>query len=200
MTPGPAGTGTGTTEYPARSLDTGMTSRNGLPGLIQTARPDTRSGDERDPPLIPSSPDASGGAPAHVRANAALPFTGFESTPDSRGPEQPAVGDPYRATPVGSRSIFKRNVSSSPLKVPDVCGKSNDRVRPETITLPQGSRTDRKSTRLNSSHSQISYAVFCLKQKERVAARQQSSHLDHWNPRPPAQCAARSEHPHAHCA
>src|SRR2546427_9378243 len=28
-------------------------------------------------------------------------------------------------------------------------------------------RTDRKSTRLNSSHSQISYAVFCLKKKRR---------------------------------
>src|SRR2546427_7073975 len=28
------------------------------------------------------------------------------------------------------------------------------------------SRTDRKSTRLNSSHSQISYAVFCLKKKK----------------------------------
>src|SRR2546430_13706243 len=27
--------------------------------------------------------------------------------------------------------------------------------------------TDRKSTRLNSSHSQISYAVFCLKKKNR---------------------------------
>src|SRR5689334_24771585 len=27
-------------------------------------------------------------------------------------------------------------------------------------------RTDRKSTRLNSSHSSISYAVFCLKKKE----------------------------------
>src|SRR2546430_13236576 len=26
-------------------------------------------------------------------------------------------------------------------------------------------QTDRKSTRLNSSHSQISYAVFCLKKK-----------------------------------
>src|SRR5688572_33289256 len=26
---------------------------------------------------------------------------------------------------------------------------------------------DRKSTRLNSSHSQISYAVFCLKKKKR---------------------------------
>src|SRR2546430_12924879 len=29
-----------------------------------------------------------------------------------------------------------------------------------------GGRSDRKSTRLNSSHSQISYAVFCLKKKE----------------------------------
>src|SRR2546430_6086837 len=31
-----------------------------------------------------------------------------------------------------------------------------------------GIREDRKSTRLNSSHSQISYAVFCLKKKKRV--------------------------------
>src|SRR2546430_4835788 len=29
-------------------------------------------------------------------------------------------------------------------------------------------RRDRKSTRLNSSHSQISYAVFCLKKKKNV--------------------------------
>src|SRR2546430_12670088 len=29
-------------------------------------------------------------------------------------------------------------------------------------------KSDRKSTRLNSSHSQISYAVFCLKKKKRV--------------------------------
>src|SRR2546430_13403759 len=29
---------------------------------------------------------------------------------------------------------------------------------------------DRKSTRLNSSHSQISYAVFCLKKKNNVPA------------------------------
>src|SRR5438270_9871364 len=34
--------------------------------------------------------------------------------------------------------------------------------------LPQNLKgTDRKSTRLNSSHSQISYAVFCLKKKRR---------------------------------
>src|SRR2546430_12358364 len=30
---------------------------------------------------------------------------------------------------------------------------------------------DRKSTRLNSSHSQISYAVFCLKKKKNLAYR-----------------------------
>src|SRR2546426_6888768 len=30
-----------------------------------------------------------------------------------------------------------------------------------------GKRTDRKSTRLNSSHLVISYAVFCLKKKKR---------------------------------
>src|SRR2546430_6579301 len=30
---------------------------------------------------------------------------------------------------------------------------------------------DRKSTRLNSSHSQISYAVFCLKKKKRACPR-----------------------------
>src|SRR2546430_6577766 len=33
--------------------------------------------------------------------------------------------------------------------------------------------TDRKSTRLNSSHSQISYAVFCLKKKKK----QQITHV-----------------------
>src|SRR6478736_7669076 len=32
---------------------------------------------------------------------------------------------------------------------------------------PRNRRRDRKSTRLNSSHSQISYAVFCLKNKKR---------------------------------
>src|SRR2546427_9621067 len=31
-------------------------------------------------------------------------------------------------------------------------------------------RADRKSTRLNSSHSQISYAVFCLKKKKSLQA------------------------------
>src|SRR3712207_6954765 len=32
--------------------------------------------------------------------------------------------------------------------------------------LPHPGRIDRKSTRLNSSHANISYAVFCLKKKK----------------------------------
>src|SRR5438270_8736270 len=35
--------------------------------------------------------------------------------------------------------------------------------------FPCGRRSDRKSTRLNSSRSQISYAVFCLKKKKKIA-------------------------------
>src|SRR5205085_8903430 len=43
------------------------------------------------------------------------------------------------------------------------------RISPSLLGLTQGSYhfcQDRKSTRLNSSHSQISYAVFCLKKKK----------------------------------
>src|SRR5688572_31989097 len=37
---------------------------------------------------------------------------------------------------------------------------------------------DRKSTRLNSSHSQISYAVFCLKKKKKKYIDSYSAHLN----------------------
>src|SRR2546430_10688882 len=41
----------------------------------------------------------------------------------------------------------------------------------DRLDIPNGATADRKSTRLNSSHSQISYAVFCLKKKNIYAAR-----------------------------
>src|SRR2546428_5760030 len=41
----------------------------------------------------------------------------------------------------------------------------NQRVRDRKRSGAQ----DRKSTRLNSSHDQISYAVFCLKKKNKIA-------------------------------
>src|SRR5258707_4982641 len=43
---------------------------------------------------------------------------------------------------------------------------TNDGIaRALALTLPERSVLDRKSTRLNSSHANISYAVFCLKKK-----------------------------------
>src|ERR1035437_10466583 len=48
--------------------------------------------------------------------------------------------------------------------------------------------SDRKSTRLNSSHANISYAVFCLKKKYK-------SDLDNHTGRDPA-LIARSQHDH----
>src|SRR2546427_1208057 len=38
-----------------------------------------------------------------------------------------------------------------------------------TVSTRDWQSADRKSTRLNSSHSQISYAVFCLKKKKKRA-------------------------------
>src|SRR2546430_5818798 len=48
--------------------------------------------------------------------------------------------------------------------------------RPTNTKIPPASSKgapakDRKSTRLNSSHSQISYAVFCLKKKKNYVIR-----------------------------
>src|SRR2546430_10022343 len=42
--------------------------------------------------------------------------------------------------------------------------RPGDRLR-DQVPAADGPTEDRKSTRLNSSHSQISYAVFCLKTK-----------------------------------
>ena len=55
---------------------------------------------------------------------------------------------------------------------PDLLFPGCDSYTMEFLTVPAGSRIpwytkDRKSTRLNSSHQIISYAVFCLKKKKK---------------------------------
>src|SRR2546427_9329577 len=52
-----------------------------------------------------------------------------------------------------------RRLRVAPLRVPVADDPAAAAARGEA-------RRDRKSTRLNSSHSQISYAVFCLKKKK----------------------------------
>src|SRR3712207_8815110 len=76
------------------------------------------------------------------------------------------------------RSVLRR---SSKRLVADVMSKDVVTCRPETsiaqaaglmvdngihcLPVVDGKGGDRKSTRLNSSHANISYAVFCLKKK-----------------------------------
>src|SRR5690554_7790834 len=55
--------------------------------------------------------------------------------------------------------------------------------------------TDRKSTRLNSSHVRISYAVFCLKKKKKPQTSRQGPH--HTLHSPPDLCTADPERSHS---
>src|SRR2546430_9273018 len=52
-------------------------------------------------------------------------------------------------------------------------------ARPVGIERQPELLVDRKSTRLNSSHSQISYAVFCLKKKKKNNVSQQHKEVVH---------------------
>src|SRR2546430_9745332 len=60
--------------------------------------------------------------------------------------------------------IDRKNKSSIVGRLEQVSLDSKGCPNFETISYVWGK--DRKSTRLNSSHSQISYAVFCLKKKK----------------------------------
>src|SRR3712207_8191612 len=60
-----------------------------------------------------------------------------------------------------------RNPAINKIYANTIFGQVNITI-PHNITLFQGLKViiiDRKSTRLNSSHANISYAVFCLKKK-----------------------------------
>src|SRR3712207_7087305 len=67
--------------------------------------------------------------------------------------------DPQPVTPAGAQPPrAKREVSGV------VQQEKEDHHRARPRAQPEGGE-DRKSTRLNSSHANISYAVFCLKKK-----------------------------------
>src|SRR5256885_4826390 len=83
-------------------------------------------------------------------------------------------GFPSEARPISSASKRTKGAprpeegSPAPAELePGVC-RSDDK------TGPRSDRRDRKSTRLNSSHLVISYAVFCLKKKNHPTQRSPS--------------------------
>src|SRR5690242_21002465 len=54
---------------------------------------------------------------------------------------------------------------------------ATDRVKQNLLGPRLLHDTDRKSTRLNSSHMSISYAVFCLKKKNKTNGKNKQLHL-----------------------
>src|SRR2546430_12169878 len=79
---------------------------------------------------------------------------------------------PPRSTLFPYTTLFRSRVSGRPAEQ-DLAGREHARgrrvLRLARVRLRDDAGfQDRKSTRLNSSHSQISYAVFCLKKKKKM--------------------------------
>src|SRR2546430_5737894 len=91
-----------------------------------------------------------------------FPYTTlFRSINPTKALEYMATGRPIVSTPVPDViSNFGKvvKIASTHEQFIDTC--RNETLQPDEGAIARG---DRKSTRLNSSHSQISYAVFCLK-------------------------------------
>src|SRR5688572_32765832 len=82
--------------------------------------------------------------------------------PGSRLGGEPETLDAPRSQPIGHRVVQHAPIPASfVIRIDEQCPD----VAVRGIADCKGE--DRKSTRLNSSHSQISYAVFCLKKKKK---------------------------------
>src|SRR5699024_11934307 len=98
-------------------------------------------------PTCPTSP------PLH----AALPIYPNTDQPGTE-PDNPDTNQPD-AEPGTSTKNPDTNQSGTSSKEP----QTSDEESSKAISGKKAENTDRKSTRLNSSHVSISYAVFCLK-------------------------------------
>src|SRR5437868_13038959 len=75
---------------------------------------------------------------------------------------------PPRSTLFPYTTLFRsRRLEHGPDDLRAARGGIADAGRNATSHLADARRIDRKSTRLNSSHVSISYAVFCLKKKKK---------------------------------
>src|SRR5438034_4172558 len=90
---------------------------------------------------------------------------------------------PPGSTPFPYTTLFRSvaPAGSAPLDAEDGTQRRlahrDDRALAES-PQPVGEPEDRKSTRLNSSHTVISYAVFCLKKKKKVELSPTHASLD----------------------
>src|SRR5207245_10124324 len=91
----------------------------------------------------------------------------FPYTTLFRSPEPSAGNDGPREQIVGSPAAGRLVVASAATNDPGKTGWSADVLSSNSFSSSTTKPQDRKSTRLNSSHGSISYAVFCLKKKKK---------------------------------
>src|SRR5689334_24640450 len=89
---------------------------------------------------------------------------------------------PPRSTLFPYTTLFRSGDTPGEFWIVGVQDSTNVTIFPKDYTLngvKPGSqiKTDRKSTRLNSSHSSISYAVFCLKKKKKKKNNKHNNNL-----------------------
>src|SRR5207244_11057699 len=88
----------------------------------------------------------------------ALPIsTALRPIAESYGARGGTIRDPF-----GHRWFVQTAIEADDVPVEDVFGRRYGDIGYLTLLVAE----DRKSTRLNSSHQIISYAVFCLKKKK----------------------------------
>src|SRR5438477_8070006 len=75
-----------------------------------------------------------------------------------------------RSTLFPYTTLFRSGIRATPARAR--CQRERRSSRPAGAAAGVRAVADRKSTRLNSSHMSISYAVFCLKKKIHNAAEQ----------------------------
>src|SRR5256885_3165878 len=85
---------------------------------------------------------------------------------------------PPRSTLFPYTTLFRSAVTCSGMFLSRLSSASFSAWAISSMTVAS---TDRKSTRLNSSHLVISYAVFCLKKKKLQAPRSQFRAIQRWS-------------------
>src|SRR5437667_12149583 len=109
--------------------------------------------------------------PDEFTAHTAVHYVRLDAGPRGRGVERPHFELTPRASRIDDDSVYHLRRTGRKLDVPDgplgeehhVIRQVDDRYAGRLDVL----KRDRKSTRLNSSHITISYAVFCLKKKKK---------------------------------
>src|SRR3712207_7252576 len=84
---------------------------------------------------------------------------------------------PPRSTLFPYTTLFRSPVRVEQEDAHDDAGPEGQDDDDEVLVGETERLLDRKSTRLNSSHANISYAVFCLKKKKHTSELQSRQHL-----------------------